>query len=112
MDITIRIPEWYARRGLRMDKPDKRLLVWFLFFEEQLWTARQALFLIDGWQIANGSRTWEHWVINMRKIAAEEGEEEPIPDWLWVLMRNGNKRRVPRSAAQESLYTEEAGDRV
>ena len=32
-EILVTIPDWYSARGLRMDKPDKRLLILYLVIE-------------------------------------------------------------------------------
>jgi len=113
MEIIVSIPEWFARRGLRMGKPDKRLLVWFLSIEEHLWTARQTLLFIDEWRIQNGSPTWERWVRDLRRFAEDE-EDEPIPDWMWQLVRSENRRRARRrveSGDAENQPTENGCDK-
>jgi len=102
VEITVNIPKWFAARGLRMDRPDKRLLIWFLFYEEHVETARQTLFMVDGWRVANGSRTWEAWVKQLR-AAAEQEDQDPIPDWLWQLVREGNSKRGNRKATREEI---------
>ena len=108
MEIVITIPQWFAVRNLRMDRPDKRLLIWFLFYEEHVETATQTLFLIDGWRVANGSRTWEAWVKMLRGLAETE-EKEEVPEWLWKLVREGNSKRGTRKPTPSEIRSAALG---